>query len=78
MSVLLVKLSQMARSPNDPLCTGSDEDYWLSVTESLGEIMVNRRLDFDTMNHKVRNCGVLVRHGEQMSTACCSDRWRVA
>ena len=32
---------------------GSDADDWFSVDESVGEVMLNRRLDFDTMENKV-------------------------
>ncbi|KAF0300496.1 Cadherin-23 [Amphibalanus amphitrite] len=31
---------------------GSDVDDWFSVDESVGEVMINRRLDFDTMENK--------------------------
>ena len=32
---------------------GSDTADWFSVDESVGEVMLNSRLDFDTMENKV-------------------------
>ncbi|XP_037084523.1 cadherin-23-like [Pollicipes pollicipes] len=48
---------------------GSDEQDWFSVDESVGEIMLNRRLDFDTMNNKSLSLRVRAVSGQRSSQA---------
>ena len=55
---------------------GSDADDWFSVDESVGEVMLNRRLDFDTMENKVIDLGgaQLLGKGVGVAFMCCRDK----
>ncbi|XP_043197440.1 cadherin-23-like [Amphibalanus amphitrite] len=48
---------------------GSDVDDWFSVDESVGEVMINRRLDFDTMENKTLGLRVRAVSGQRSSQA---------